>query len=95
VNNNLLVDATPACDQLRDLATGGFPAVWIADRIGVSRNSIIAIRGGRRARIHPYTAAAIARLHDRLADTNPADHGVTKHGTTVSQWLPLTRGWAA
>lgn len=88
-----MVDATPARQQLRDLAAWGFPATWIADRLGMTRTSVYAIRNGNRTTIHPYVARTIARLHTQLQDANPADHGVTKHGATAARWLPLTRGW--
>lgn len=95
MNNNLLIDAAPARQQLRDLAAQGFPAVWIADRIGMSRNSIIAIRGDRQKRVHSYAARAIARLHAELQGANPTDHGITKQGATIAGWLPLFKGWDA
>jgi hypothetical protein len=93
--NNVLVDAAPAREQLRDLATGGFPAVWIANRIGMSRNSIIAIRSGRQKRVRTYAARAIARLHAELQGANPTDHGITKQGATIAGWLPAFKGWDA
>lgn len=90
-----MVDATPARQQLRELAAWGFPAAWIADRLGMGRSGVIAIRNGNRPMTHPYTARAIARLHNELAGANPADHGISKQAITRTQWLPLTRGWAA
>jgi hypothetical protein len=95
MNHNPLIDATPTREHLRELATGGFPAVWIADRIGMSRNSIIAIRSGRQKRVRSYAARAIARLHAELQGANPTDHGITKHAATIAGWLPVFKGWDA
>lgn len=95
MNHNQLVDATPARQQLRDLASGGFPAAWIADRIGMARNSIIAIRGGRQKRVHSYAARTIARLHAELQGANPLDHGITRQGATIAGWMPDSKGRAA
>lgn len=82
-----LVDATPARQQLQALTAQGFPAVWIADRLGMARNGVIAIRNGQRAMVRPYTATAIARLHTHLRGADPADHGITQQGATRA------RGW--
>ena len=90
-----LVDATVARQQLRHLAAQGFPAVWIADRLGMGRSGVIDIRSGQRPMIRPYTALAIERLHAHLKDANPADHGITRQGASKTQYLATDRGWAS
>lgn len=84
-----MVDATPTRQHLQALAWQGFPASWIADRIGMARNGVIAIRNGNRPMVRPYTARAIARLHAELRDANPADHGITQQDATRARgWIP-------
>lgn len=90
-----LVDASTARDQLRELAAQGFTATWIADRIGMARTGLGAIRSGTRPMVHPYTALAISRLHRRLHGANPADYGISQHGITKARNLPVARGWVA
>lgn len=88
-----VVDAAPARQQLRALTGQGFPGVWIADRIGMARTGLIAIRSGKRPMIRPYTARAINRLHTQLQGADPADYGITQHGITKARGLPFARGW--
>jgi hypothetical protein len=90
-----VVDAAPARDQLRDLAGWGFPAGWVATRLGMARNGVVAIRSGNRPMIRPYTALAISRLHAQYQNADPCDHGISRQAASNAQGLPLSRGWVA
>lgn len=93
MNLDRVVDAATARIMLRHLAARGFHAAYIAGRIGMARNGVIAIRSGRRRTIHPYTQRAIARLHTELANANPVDHGITPRSAKRTRSLPRRRGW--
>lgn len=90
-----MVDATPSRQQLRELAGQGFPAAWIANRLGLGRKTVVDIRSGIRPMVLTYTARAINRLHTELQGADPTDHGVSRQAASNAQSLPLARGWAA
>lgn len=93
MNLDRVVDAATTRLMLRHLAARGFHAAFIADRIGMARNGVIAIRSGSRRTIHPYTARVIGRLYSELRDADPADHGITPRSAKRTRSLPRRRGW--
>lgn len=88
-----LADAAPARDRLRELACRGFHAGYLADRIGMARAGVIAIRLGARRRIYPYTDRAITRVHRELCGTDPADCGIRRADITRTWSLAVQHGW--
>ena len=95
MNLDRVVDAAPARRMLRHLAAQGFHAAFVADRIGMARNGVIAIRSGTRATVHPYTARTIARLHAELHNADPVAYGITPRSAKRTRSLPRRRGWTA
>lgn len=93
MNYNQRVDASTARRMLRHLAARGFHAAYIAGRIGMARNGVIAIRSGQRHTIYPYTARAISRLYAELREADPADYGIRPLSSHRTCSLPQRRGW--
>lgn len=89
------VDAAPARDHLRDLAVRGFSLAFLADRIGMSRGALGAIRRGERPRTSPYVARCVDRVHRELTGTTSADHHVPEGPAAVTRLIAARNGWDA
>jgi hypothetical protein len=86
-------DATQARDDLRCLTADGYPLAWLADRIGVHRDSLSRTRSGKYGQVSAYTARLIHQQHHQLHGTNPTDHGTTRGGTSLALLTAGRNGW--
>ncbi|MFJ5221097.1 hypothetical protein ACIP98_41490 [Streptomyces sp. NPDC088354] len=71
-----LTDTVRAAAILTTLAASGWPANYLAARLGISTQTIAAIRDGKRPRIRIALDQNIRILYPRLASTTPTDVGI-------------------
>ncbi|MFB7293592.1 hypothetical protein [Actinacidiphila glaucinigra] len=71
-----LTDAAHAAAILNALAAAGWPATYLAARLGISTQAIAAIRDHKRPQLRIPLDQAICRLYPRLAGTSPAAAGI-------------------
>ncbi|MDX2707786.1 helix-turn-helix domain-containing protein [Streptomyces sp. PA03-6a] len=71
-----MTDAAHAAAILNALAAAGWPATHLADRLGISPQTIAAIRDQRRPHLRIPIDQDIRRLYPRLANTSPAAAGI-------------------
>jgi plasmid maintenance system antidote protein VapI len=80
-------DSTGTARRLQALASIGWSATDLADRIGVTDRAVRLWRGSTYATVTPRTAATIARLYEEL-------QGTPGPSTTARTWAERS-GWAA
>lgn len=71
-----MTDAAHAAAILNALAAAGWPATYLAARLGISTQTIAAIRDHRRPQLRIPLDQRIRRLYPRLAATTPAAAGI-------------------
>ncbi|MFB7293883.1 hypothetical protein [Actinacidiphila glaucinigra] len=71
-----LTNSMHAAAILTTLAGAGWPATYLAGRLGISTQTIAAIRDQRRRRIRIPLDQSIRALYPRLAATSPAAAGI-------------------
>ncbi|WP_158718058.1 hypothetical protein [Streptomyces sp. NRRL F-2664] len=74
-----LVPATTSAGCLRELAERGWPASFLAARLGTSTQTIAAVRNGKRPRIALALDQAIQHFHRHLVESIPAEYGIAAH----------------
>ncbi|WP_420082966.1 hypothetical protein ACN6AT_39480 (plasmid) [Streptomyces sp. JL4002] len=74
-----LVPSTTSAGCLRELAERGWPASFLAARLGTSTQTIAAVRNGIRPRIALALDQAIQHCHQELAGSVPAEYGIASH----------------
>ncbi|MFD5514102.1 hypothetical protein ACFWIB_41380 [Streptomyces sp. NPDC127051] len=81
--------ASAAC--LQELAEQGWPASYLAARLGTSTQTIAAIRARKRPRIALSLDQAIQRCHGELTTSTPAEYGIAAHRSRRAQTAALQR----
>ncbi|MEU4097925.1 hypothetical protein [Streptomyces sp. NPDC026673] len=71
-----MTDATHAAAILNALAAAGWPATYLAARLGISTQTIAAIRDQRRPHLRIPLDQRIRRLYPTLAGSSPAAAGI-------------------
>ncbi|MEU6346832.1 hypothetical protein ABZ883_38475 [Streptomyces sp. NPDC046977] len=76
-----LTDAAHAAAILNSLAAAGWPATYLATRLGISTQTITAIRDQRRTRLRIHLDQRIRHLYPKLATTTPGAAGIPPAAT--------------
>ncbi|MEV6576402.1 hypothetical protein [Streptomyces sp. NPDC051577] len=71
--------------RLQELAEQGWPTGFLAARLGMSTQTIAAIRARKRPRITLTADQAIQRCHAELTAGTPAEHGIAAHRSRRAQ----------
>jgi hypothetical protein len=86
------IDATGTHRRTQALIALGFPATYIAGRIGMSPNHFSEFM--RRPQVTAENARAIRSLYDELAMKNPAAYGIVPGSITRARRMAEANGWA-
>jgi len=86
-----IVDATPTRRRLQALAVNGWPMKALGPHIGVSPATVNRLT--LQKRVFRVTAEAVAATYLRLANQNPADHGVPAASIERSRRRADREGW--
>jgi transcriptional regulator with XRE-family HTH domain len=89
-----LIDATGARRRLRALTAIGHTLPILARETGISRETLSAIRSGRRPRVHISLDQTITRTYDRLWSSDPVQLGASLNGSARARSYAARNRWA-
>lgn len=86
-----IVDATGTRRRIQALAANGWPMKALGPHIGV--NPATVPRLAAQERVYRHTAEAVAAAYDKLADQDPAGHGVAAAAIERTRRRATREGW--